>query len=242
MNMTTSFSDPRLRSTILLCGLAIGAAAVLGAPSSQTTGEDRLEPPDSPMFFQDVAWSPDGEWLAFSRYTAEGDDYDPANWQVLVARADGSALAFTSDRDGNSEIYVLSLEAEAEPRRLTFDDADDHNPVWSPDGESLVLYRAVNGGSADQVYRISADGSQEWRLTNDQHLNIFPGFLADGRISWTRKSADSGAGRLMIFDPDTATAAPAGAEGAFFGPWGGPPGWYPRSGAGHDIALESGGA
>jgi Tol biopolymer transport system component len=44
---------------------------------------------------------------------------------------DGTKIAFVSDRDGNSEIYVM----DADGRHLinvTQNDANDYAPLWSP--------------------------------------------------------------------------------------------------------------
>ncbi|MFP4466164.1 MAG: TolB family protein, partial [Candidatus Goldiibacteriota bacterium] len=42
---------------------------------------------------------------------------------------DGSKIAFTSDRDGNDEIYVMNADGSGQVR-LTNDAADDIYPAW----------------------------------------------------------------------------------------------------------------
>ena len=44
---------------------------------------------------------------------------------------DGKQIAFTSDRDGNGEIYVMNADGSNQTR-LTSDPADDYYPSWSP--------------------------------------------------------------------------------------------------------------
>ncbi|MCK4394724.1 PD40 domain-containing protein, partial [Candidatus Bipolaricaulota bacterium] len=44
---------------------------------------------------------------------------------------DGSKIAFTSDRDGNPEIYVMNADGTNQ-QRLTNSLATDGSPVWSP--------------------------------------------------------------------------------------------------------------
>jgi TolB protein len=54
-----------------------------------------------------------------------GNDDQPA-WSP-----DGTKLAFRSDRDGNSEIYVMNSDG-SDAIRLTNDPADDGSPAWRP--------------------------------------------------------------------------------------------------------------
>ncbi len=44
---------------------------------------------------------------------------------------DGTKIAFNSDRDGNSEIYVMNADG-SNPTRLTNNPDSDSNPSWSP--------------------------------------------------------------------------------------------------------------
>jgi Tol biopolymer transport system component len=54
-----------------------------------------------------------------------GSDQFPA-WSP-----NGELIAFTSTRDGNAEIYIISADG-SELVRLTNDLADDYNPAWVP--------------------------------------------------------------------------------------------------------------
>ena len=50
------------------------------------------------------------------------------SWSTVL---DGQTIAFASDRDGNNEIYLWSLNDEAAPPvRLTNNPANDSNPSW----------------------------------------------------------------------------------------------------------------
>lgn len=77
------------------------------------------------------AWSPDGRWIVFS-----------------------------SDRDGNFELYRINadcyLEADGCPAgtRLTSRAANDISPLWSPDGDALAFV------SDFDVVIMTADGTQ----------------------------------------------------------------------------------
>lgn len=50
---------------------------------------------------------------------------------------DGTQIAFTAQRDGNAEVYVMNSNG-GQPQRITDDVASDQAPTWSPDGASIV--------------------------------------------------------------------------------------------------------
>ena len=64
---------------------------------------------------------------------------------------DGRKLALTLSRDGNLDIYVLDLAAQA-LTRLTTDEAIDTEPEWSADGAS-DLFHVGSGGQRPGVPR-----------------------------------------------------------------------------------------
>jgi hypothetical protein len=66
------------------------------------------------------------------------DDYD------LAWSADGDHIAFTTERDGNAEIYSVDI-ATGQLRRMTFDPAQDSRPAYSPDGQ-FVAFESTRQG------------------------------------------------------------------------------------------------
>src|SRR3972149_8095188 len=53
-------------------------------------------------------------------------------------------IAFESDRDGDSDIYLLNF-ASGKVESLTDNSASDLAPSWSPDGRHLAFYSSRDG-------------------------------------------------------------------------------------------------
>jgi Tol biopolymer transport system component/uncharacterized cupredoxin-like copper-binding protein len=85
-------------------------------------------------------------------------------------------IAFASERDGNSEIYLV--DSGGALTRLTDDPAEDVGPAWSPDG-TRIAFASNRGGSFD-IYVMDADGTGVTRLTEAAGDNGFPAWSPDG--------------------------------------------------------------
>ncbi len=86
-------------------------------------------------------------------------------------------IAFTSDRDGNQEIYVMDADGSNQTD-LTNKSANDLKPSFSSDGARIVFVSERDGN--DEIYVMDADGSNQTRLTNDPGLDDRPSFSPDG--------------------------------------------------------------
>ena len=63
--------------------------------------------------------------------------------RLAVIEAQGNArIAFKSDRDGNSEIYVMDADGSNQVN-LTNNPATDSIPSWSPDGSKCTSSKQV---------------------------------------------------------------------------------------------------
>ncbi|MBE3088675.1 MAG: PD40 domain-containing protein, partial [Actinobacteria bacterium] len=75
----------------------------------------------------------------------------------------GGMIAFSSDRDGNKEIYIMNSDGSGLVR-LTNNDSSDSLYAWSPDGSKIAFSSDRDGNK--EIYIMNSDGSGLVRLTN----------------------------------------------------------------------------
>ncbi len=112
-------------------------------------------------FVQSMALSPDGENVAYIEW----------RWDVPNNRR-------------NRDLWVVNVATKA-MRRLTFDPANEVNPVWSPNGESIYFIGHFSVAGSENP---TQDGSaQVWRIRKDgsdlQAITSIPGGVDDFSLS-----------------------------------------------------------
>jgi len=101
------------------------------------------------------------------------DDHDPA------VEPSGNHIAFSSNRDGNWDIYLLEI-ISGETRRLTATLGYEGHPSWSPDGQ-WITYEAYYEGNYD-IWLMPITGvSEPIRLTSNSAMDLSPTWSPDGR-------------------------------------------------------------
>jgi Tol biopolymer transport system component len=116
--------------------------------------------------------NPDGSNQTRLTNNHPADDVQPA-WSP-----DGKKIAFTSNRDGNFEIYVMNADGSNQVR-LTNDPAfEDSLPAWAPD-QTKIAFKKGNFSEAE-IYVMNADGSNQMRLTNNAIPDTHPDWSPDG--------------------------------------------------------------
>ena len=78
----------------------------------------------------------------------------------------GREIVFVSNRDGDSEIFVMNEDGSG-PRLLTQKGGHNSAPAWSPDGKQIAFVSERDGNA--EIYLMNADGSGERNLTRSRN-------------------------------------------------------------------------
>ena len=129
-------------------------------------------------------------------------------------------IAFSSRRDGNGEIYLLSSEGEI---NITNNPAEDAESDLSPDGSEIVF--ASDRDGTFHVFVVDVDGTGLVKLTNEAAGDLSPRWSPDGkRIAFSRVGAiyvmdSDGTNVQKVTEPKPETTAPPCEAGGFLGTW-----------------------
>ncbi len=113
---------------------------------------------------------------------------------------DQTKLAFTSDRSGSPQIYVMDLGGGGEPRRLTYSGDYNTNPAFSPKGDRIA-YQSREEGQFN-IYVIGLNGGDPVRLTEGEGSNESPSWSPNGRYI-VFSSTRSGRAHLFLMQVET---------------------------------------
>ena len=149
----------RRRLALLLVVPALGSLA-------STLGAQRPEP----IKFARFPHVANDGTIAFTYqddiWLAGPDGSNPRRLTAHVARdfsprfsPDGQSIAFTSNRMGNNDVFVVPVTG-GEPRQLTYFSGEDQALYWAPDGRSIVM-ASVRGPHpfGSPLYRVALDGT-----------------------------------------------------------------------------------
>ncbi len=161
-----------------------GVIAWLAAVSAAALCHSAMAASVSKPSFAEPALSPDGAEIAF----VSGGDIWTVPAQGGVARLlvsnpategrpkyspDGTRLAFQSNRDGFTNLYILTF-ATGEVKRLTYADANEALDGWSPDGKWVYFTSTQNDVQRQgDIFRVSATGGTPLEVSAERYLNEF---------------------------------------------------------------------
>jgi len=112
---------------------------------------------------------------------------------------DSRKIAFSSNRDGNNDVYSVRVTG-GEPERHTWHGMDDIAQDVSPDGKN-ILFRSNRDLFAIDLYEVDIDGGLEHALTDDSFRNFNAVYSSDGEkiyvsrglVDWTRRAYNGSA-------------------------------------------------
>jgi len=122
---------------------------------------------------------------------------------------DGSRIAwvlYESDRS-QPDIWVLEIKRDM-LTRLTFDDGNEADPIWSPDG-SWIYFAADRVHGIDEIYRRKADGSGNAEQLTTAENDQFPAAISpDGHTLVIVESLQSGTEIMLLHMDKERTVEP----------------------------------
>ena len=130
-----------------------------------------------------------------SLWSANDDGTDVQRLTVNKARdiypsfsPDGKWIAFSSNRAGNYDVYVMPAGGD-KPRQLTFNSADDVAIGWTPDGSKVIFLSSRDNGvfpGVATLFEVPADGGHGTsRCTTD--WGSWASYSPDGKkLAFTR--------------------------------------------------------
>jgi tricorn protease len=83
---------------------------------------------------------------------------------------DGKWIAFSSDRNGNMDVFIVASEGGT-AKQLTFNSADDTVQGWSPDGRAVLFASSRGDDFMPKLYIVSVDGGMEKNAGSDMGVN-----------------------------------------------------------------------
>ncbi len=156
---------------------------------------DKLEPHDDEIFSVNL----DGSGLKQLTNNLASDMF--GSWS-----SDLSRIAFITDRDGRSKLYLMNADGSQQVSLSqslnTIEGA--RPPSWSPDDQWVVFN--ANSDSDNEIYRIHPDGTGLGKLTDNKFNDFNPSYSPDGKyiafISNRTGSRDQLDNRIFIMKAD----------------------------------------
>ena len=91
---------------------------------------------------------------------------------------DDQFLVYTGLRNGNYDVYRISVDGGEETQLTTAIGLDD-GPEYTPDGK-YIYFNSVRSGRM-QIWRMKPDSSDQEQMTDDEYNNWFPHISPDGK-------------------------------------------------------------
>ena len=182
------------------------------------------------------SWSPDGRFISYASKDPSGhldiwvvdvkkgkrrkltndpmDDYSPS-WNPRDHR-----IAFTSNRTGNDEIWVMNADGGNQVNLTLSPKSSDRFPSWSSDGKFIAFVSDRSG--REEIWIMNSDGTGQKQLTFGGCID--PAWGSKGRIAfasglggnwqiWWMKLGRGGSAPNLIMSPGGSCRWPAWGRG-----------------------------
>jgi TolB protein len=141
-----------------------------------------------------------GRLVSFPAGTAGGSNQSPA-WS-----GDGTKIAFSSSRSGDSQIWVADASG-SNLHSITAFRGPNVSPTWNPRTNAQLAWVGAHSTGEPQIYTMDQDGTSVQRLT-DSGYAISPSWSPNGQFlafSWNRKYGPGDPGGQDIYVMDIAS-------------------------------------
>jgi TolB protein len=92
----------------------------------------------------------------------------------------GTQIAFTSDRSGSPQIYIVGADGLGSPRRITTTESYADRPTWSPAPFNEIAFAGRTGPGYDiKVYDLTTQETRQ--ITFGEGSNESPSYSPNGR-------------------------------------------------------------
>lgn len=147
---------------------------IVGADGS---GERQLT--HDSMCESDIAWSPNGQIIAF-------------------VKANGVLDCIMLDSDSR-DIYTVNMDGTVQTNLTDTSNCSEYFPSWSPDGRHILFVRRMLSEENPYIYVMETDGSNLMRITECRERCGWPGWSPDGqRISYATTLGEELSGLRIV--------------------------------------------
>jgi eukaryotic-like serine/threonine-protein kinase len=205
MRGTTLMAQPFDPKTLKLTGEPAPVADPVG--KSAITGRMNVAASNNGLLLYSASGSNQLTWLDPSG-KPQGTLGDPNDYVIFRISWDGRRVAAAIGNPTRADLWLLDVQRNVSSR-FTFTGTAHSDPVWSPDGRSIV-YRASNA-----IFRKEASGAgEEQRVTNSGSFQSPSDWSRDGRlILFSQFTPGAGSGLWVL--PVTSAGDPSGQPQAY---------------------------
>jgi hypothetical protein len=203
---------------LAVAALLGGAGLWLFAISSLSDGDDFSpdEPANHPFVYVEFGVHADTVWIAAGSDPSERIEaltvpHAPEYGAFFSLAPDGQRIAYTvlppgtpaPSPDAPAELWIAYLQDETAPRRVAADADLLVEPVWSPDGASLVFRRsdsAVERAGEFSLVALELRSGRETILAATSDVALFPVAFSDGGASFSYATLSPSGSDLQVVE------------------------------------------